>query len=93
MPLPRLIDGNVSVPDDFLTRASSIRPLSLQLYVDQREQRGRTPIPAVKYCLQKGCLEFYMVSIKSCLSNALINNSGDIYVFQQEAKQEAIYVT
>lgn len=80
-------------PEDFQTQTSSITLSSLQLYVDQRQQPGRARIPAVKYCLQKGCLWFYMVSIKSCLSNTLINNSSDIYVFQQEAKQEAIYVT
>lgn len=81
MPLLRLIDGNVSVPEDFQT--SSMTSSSRRLYVDPREQQGRAWMPAVKYCPQYGCLGFYTVSIKSCLSNTLINNSGDIYVFQQ----------
>lgn len=49
---------------------------------DEREGKQHRRV-WVKYNLQKHCLWFYIISIKSCLSKALINNALDVYDFQQ----------
>ena len=91
MPFYKLLSDSVSwIFLKSQTPSESVRSPQIQQrsdpVCDQSRENNSDPHESeysVKYCPRRDCLWFYIASIKSCLSLAFINNTLDIYVFQQ----------